>query len=117
MGSNDCLASWCRDDDWCTITCTAEIIGKKWHPVIVHRLLTNGPSGFNVLKQAVNDIFSNVLSNNLEDLEEKELVNREIINEKPFRVEYSLTGRGENLAPIIKAMSDWDETHARPELS
>ena len=77
----------------------------------------NGPSGFNALKQAVNGISSNVLSNSLEDLEENELVNREIVNEKPFRVEYSLTDRGEDLAPIIEAMSDWGETHARPELS
>ncbi|WP_254538729.1 winged helix-turn-helix transcriptional regulator [Halomarina litorea] len=117
MGTDECLAGWCHDDEWCTITCTAAIIGKKWHPVIVHRLLVNGPSGFNALKRAVDGISSNVLSNSLDDLEGNELVHREVVSDKPFRVEYSLTERGEDLAPIIEAMSDWGETHARPECS
>lgn len=113
MASSDCLAEWYHDDDWCAITCTAEIIGEKWHPVIVHRLLVNGPLGFNALKEAVDGISSNVLSNNLGDLEENGLVNREITSEKPFRVEYSLTEQGEDLTPIIKAMGGWGEKHAR----
>lgn len=111
MASDDCLAGWCRDDDWCGITCTAEILGKKWHPVIVHRLLSNGALGFNALKESVDGISSNVLSNSLEDLEENDLVDREIVSEKPFRVEYSLTDRGKELEPIIEAMEAWGDTH------
>ncbi|WP_435067152.1 winged helix-turn-helix transcriptional regulator [Haloplanus sp. C73] len=114
MASSDCLAEWCRDEDWCTITCTAEIIGKKWHPVIVHRLLVNEALGFNALEEAVGGISSNVLSNSLDDLEANGLVNREIVSEKPFRVEYSLTDPGEDLAPLIEAMGEWGEKHARP---
>lgn len=114
MADSGCLAEWCQDDDWCTITCTADILGKKWYPVIVHRLLVNEPLGFNALKGEVNGISSNVLSNNLDDLEENGLVNREIVSEKPFRVEYSLTERGEDLAPIIEAMGEWGKKHARP---
>mgnify|MGYP000082526806 CR=1 FL=1 len=114
MSGSDCLAQWCHDEDWCRITCTAEIIGKKWYPVIVHRLLVNGPLGFNALKDAVDGISSNVLSNNLDDLESNGLVNREIVSEKPFRVEYSLTERGSDLEPIIEAMGQWGEKHAKP---
>jgi DNA-binding HxlR family transcriptional regulator len=33
------------------VTATATLIGKKCHPVIVHRLLEHGPSGFNELKE------------------------------------------------------------------
>lgn len=114
MSQSDCLAEWCRDEEWCAITCAAEIIGKKWHPVIVHRLLVNGPLGFNALKDRVGGISSTVLSNNLDSLEENGLVERTIVSEKPFRVEYSLTDRGTDLAPIIEAMGEWGERHAKP---
>ena len=101
------LPVWCAGEDWCPITTTATLIGKKWHPVIIHRLLKNGPLGFNALKEEVDGISSKVLSDSLEDLEQKTLVDRAIISEKPFRVEYSLTERGESLGPVIYEMRDW----------
>jgi DNA-binding HxlR family transcriptional regulator len=109
------LQIWCAGDDWCAVTTTATLIGKKWHPVIVHRLLKNGPLGFNALKEEVDGISSKVLSDSLSDLEEATLVDREIVNEKPFRVEYSLTDRGQDLEDVIFAMQDWGEKHLMPE--
>ncbi|MFB6299864.1 MAG: winged helix-turn-helix transcriptional regulator [Halobacteriales archaeon] len=109
--SGDPLPVWCAGEDWCPITTTATLIGKKWHPVIVHRLLQNGPLGFNDLKTEVDGISSKVLSDSLEDLEEKTLVDRTIVSEKPFRVQYSLTERGKSLEPVITAMAQWGEEH------
>ena len=112
----DELEVWCAGEEWCPVTTTASLIGKKWHPVIVHRLLEHGPSGFNELQEAVDGISSKVLSDSLEDLEDNQLVEREIISEKPFRVQYSLTGYGESLEPVIYAMRDWGmEYLAEPE--
>ncbi|WP_123533349.1 winged helix-turn-helix transcriptional regulator [Halosimplex salinum] len=105
------LEVWCAGEEWCPVTTTATLIGKKWHPVIVHRLLENGPSGFNELQEDVDGISSKVLSDSLEDLEENGLVNREIISEKPFRVNYSLTDHGESLRPVIHAMRDWGKQY------
>ena len=108
------MAVWCVGKEWCPITTTAGLIGKKWHPVIVHRLIESGPLGFNALKGEVDGISSKVLSDSLEDLEEKTLVNRTIVSEKPFRVEYSLTDRGESLKPVIQAMDEWGRQHLQP---
>lgn len=108
------LAMWCAGEEWCPITTTAMLIGKKWHPVIVHRLLDAGPLGFNALKAEGDGISSKVLSDSLDDLEEKSLVDREIVSEKPFRVEYSLTDRGEDLKDVIGAMAEWGNTHLMP---
>lgn len=101
------LEVWCAGEEWCPVTTTASLICKKWHPVIVHRLLEHGPSGFNELEKNVDGISSKVLSESLDDLEEHSLVDREIVSEKPFRVQYSLTAHGESLAPVIYAMRDW----------
>lgn len=105
------LEVWCAGEEWCPVTTTSSLIGKKWHPVIIHRLLEHGPSGFNELKENVDGISSKVLSDSLDDLGEKRLVEREIISEKPFRVQYSLSGHGESLEPVIYAMRDWGLEH------
>jgi len=105
------LSVWCAGEEWCPITTTASLIGKKWHPVIVHRLLEHGPSGFNELKGNVDGISSKVLSDSLEDLQEKGLVDREVISEQPFRVNYSLTARGASLEPVIDEMAKWGQEH------
>ena len=105
------LEVWCAGEEWCPITTTAALIGKKWHPVLVHRLLEHGPSGFNELKENVDGISSKVLSDSLEDLQENGLVNREVISEQPFRVQYSLTERGASLESVINAMREWGQSH------
>ncbi|WP_226483293.1 winged helix-turn-helix transcriptional regulator [Natrinema amylolyticum] len=105
------LKVWCTGEDWCPITSTATLIGRKWHTVVIHRLLANGPLGFNALKEEVGGISSKVLSDVLEDLEQKQLIDREIVNEKPVRVEYSLTDIGESLEPVIQEMAHWGEAH------
>lgn len=105
------LAVWCAGEEWCPITSTATMLGKKWHCVIIHRLLENGPLGFSALQTEVDGISSKVLSDTLEDLEEKRLVDRAIVNEKPVRVEYSLTDTGTSLEPLILEMRDWGLEH------
>lgn len=110
MSTDEPLEVWCAGEEWCPITATATILGKKWNPVIIHRLLDE-PRGFNDLQRAVDGISSKVLSDSLENLEERELVEREVVSEKPFRVQYSLTERGESLESIINDMREWGELH------
>lgn len=93
------------------LTTTATILGKKWHPVIVAELLEAGPLGFNDLKGRVTGISDKVLSESLDDLEERGLVERTVLDDKPVRVEYSLTDRGEQLEVVITVMEEWGERY------
>ena len=111
---DDCLAVWCAGDDWCAVTCAMDVIGKKWHPVIIHRLLQHDALRFNELSEEVGGITNKMLSQSLEDLEEKELVNREIVSKKPVAVEYSLTERGRSLQPVIDSLEEWGKTYLQP---
>ncbi|WP_435345968.1 winged helix-turn-helix transcriptional regulator [Haloarchaeobius sp. HRN-SO-5] len=111
---DECLAVWCAGDDWCAVTCTIDVIGKKWHPVIVHRLLRHDALRFNELSDEVGAITNKMLSQSLEDLEENGLVDREIVREKPVAVEYSLTERGRSLEPVIDSLEEWGKTYLRP---
>lgn len=102
-----------KDDtaEWCPVARTAKIISKKWHPIIVYYLIDEGGKGFNELKEKVNGISSKVLSESLDDLEQKEIVNRNIISEKPFRVKYEITEKGKDLEKIIRGMETWGDKH------
>lgn len=105
------LEVWCAGEEWCPVTTTSSLICKKWHPVILHRLLEHGPSGFNELKGNVDGISSKVLSDSLDDLGENSLVRRDVVSEKPFRVQYSLTPLGASLESVIYEMRDWGLEH------
>lgn len=111
---DECSAVWCAGDEWCAITCTMDVIGRKWHPVIVDRLLQHDALRFNELSEEVGTITNKMLSQSLGDLEEKDLVEREIVNEQPVAVEYSLTERGQTLEPVIDSLQEWGESHLQP---
>ncbi len=114
VDEDDCLAVWCAGDEWCAVTCAMAVIGNKWHPVIVHRLLEHDTLRFNELGEQAGAITNKVLSRSLEDLEEKGLVDRTVVREKPVAVEYALTERGRSLEPVIEALREWGRHHLRP---
>jgi DNA-binding HxlR family transcriptional regulator len=91
-----------------------DILGRKWHLRIVYHLLENESLGFSQLKESVADISSKMLSESLSSLEEHGLVDRQIVNEQPVRVEYSLTESGRALEPTIESLIEWDAVHDDP---
>ncbi|RCU44376.1 transcriptional regulator [Haloplanus salinus] len=95
-----------------TLISMADVLGRKWHLVILHELLTEGAMGFGELKGEIDHISSKVLSDSLDRLEtEHDLVERRIVSEKPVRVEYAMTDRGRDLAPIVTRIHEWGVEH------
>jgi len=88
-----------------------EILGKKWHPLLVHTLLTEGPLGFNDMKSRIDGISDKVLSEALDDLQDAGVVVRDVIDDKPVRVNYSLTPAGQDLEPVIEGLLEWSREH------
>jgi DNA-binding HxlR family transcriptional regulator len=91
-----------------------EVIGRKWHPVIIHRLLDDGPLRFNELADEVGAVTNKVLTSSLKDLQEKFLVERTLLNDQPVEVEYALTERGQSLEPVIDSLEGWGKAHLQP---
>jgi len=111
--SEDKIPAWCAGEEWCPMTAASNIIGKKWHPVIISMLL-DAERGFNELKNEVKGISGKVLSENLEELQEKNLVKKNVVSEKPLRVKYSLTSAGRSLKPVLDELNDWAVEHLEP---
>lgn len=100
-----------EDVDWRAVRITLDHIGHKWHPSILDELLTDSPQRFSELEDRLNGISSATLSNSLEGLQEKELVDRKVLETKPVRVEYEITERGQSLESVINSLKQWGKTH------
>lgn len=83
------------------------MIGRKWILVIVYHLLCEGPLGFSALKDRIDGISSKMLSESLDAAEGAGLVEREVVSDRPVRVEYTLTDRGAALEGLIGEMAQW----------
>ena len=90
----------------CPVSVTTSVIGGKWKGVILYHL-TCGPKRYNELRRLLPRISQRVLTLQLRELEQDGVVHREVYEEVPPRVEYSLTSLGNTLKPIIFAMRDW----------
>lgn len=109
----DRLPTWCGADDWCPMIAASMILGRKWHPVIIHRLLESDPLRFGELDGRIQGVSGKVLSESLTDLEEKGLVDRQVVAEKPIEVEYSPTPQGRALGDAIEALHQWGRSYLR----
>lgn len=67
--------------------------------------------GFAALQSRIDTISSKVLSDNLTKLEEVGFLTREIVQQKPVRVEYALTPTGEGLEHLLLVMLDWSHEY------
>jgi len=89
----------------------SDLMGHKWHPVILHQLMSQGSLTFSGLQSAIDDVSNKMLSDSLSRLESEGLVDREVVNEKPVRVTYTLTDQGRALEDVLDPMIRWGREH------
>lgn len=83
-----------------------EILGKRWTALIL-KVLLDGPTRFNELADELQVVADRVLSERLKELEAEGIITRRIYAEVPARVEYRLTAKGCDLAPVVEAIESW----------
>jgi DNA-binding HxlR family transcriptional regulator len=99
----------------CPVTRAMSIIGGKWKPIILN-CIRDRVMRFGKLKQIIPAISGKVLSQELKELECYELIKRIEYSEMPPRVEYSLTGAGKTLLPILYELAAWGKTHTAKKI-
>lgn len=91
----------------CSTSLAMHFIGGKWKSVILIHLV-GGELRYNELRKKIPLITERALSLQLKQLEEDELIEREVYTHKaPLKVGYRLTSFGKTLAPVLKGISDW----------
>ena len=94
----------------CTLNFAFSAISGKWKPYILWYLHStpNGVCRYGELKRLVPyDISHKIFTQQLQELEAYNVIKRTEYDEKPKRVEYSLTEEGRLLIPVILYMRDW----------
>jgi len=86
------------------------IIRGKWKAVIMCHL-NKGPKRFLQLHRITAGISQKVLMNQLQELENEDLIIKEVVCEKPLHVEYRLSEKGVDLYPAIEILEVWAKKH------
>lgn len=94
----------------CPVSAMLELIGGKWKPVILYCLRAD-TRRFGEIAVRIPAISRKVLTHQLKELEEDNLVIRKEYSEMPPRVEYSLSALGKSMAPILAEMEKWGTEH------
>ena len=89
----------------CPIDNSLKIIGKKFTMHILRNILLLKQKKFNEFLRSIEGINTKTLSIRLREMESEGLIMRKIIDERPLRVEYSLTEKGKSLEPILVQMA------------
>ncbi|HJJ50559.1 MAG TPA: helix-turn-helix domain-containing protein [Methanocorpusculum sp.] len=92
---------------FCPLHGILDTISKKWTLMIIVVIGNTGSVGFNELKRGLCDVSSKTLSVALKGLEEKELVERQVLDTNPPTVRYHLTVLGWELRELLIPLLTW----------
>lgn len=85
----------------CPYSTSQKIFSGKWNIVIMH-ILIEKPYRFGELQRALSGITQTTLTKQLRFLEEYKMIHREVYQEIPPKVEYSLTDMGKEFLPVLE---------------
>jgi DNA-binding HxlR family transcriptional regulator len=86
---------------------TLSIIGGKWKMVIMFWLSKCEVMRYGELKKSIKGITHKMLSSQLKELENDNIIIRKEYSQIPPKVEYFLSERGWSLMPILNEMCHW----------
>jgi DNA-binding HxlR family transcriptional regulator len=94
----------------CPLTAALAAIGGKWKLIIVY-WLAESPKHFAALRKAMPGISQKVLTQQLRELMNDGIVNREPKGAVPAPVEYSLSDYGRSVLPLVEDVRLWGRSH------
>ena len=96
----------------CGFELTLELVGGKWKGLILWKLQEKGVLRYGELSREVKGITQKMLTQQLKEMEENNLIIRTVYSQIPPKVEYSLSEYGKELGNIFIAMKDWGVKYA-----
>ena len=94
----------------CPVAATLELIGGKYKSLILWHLM-NGKLRFGELRRLIPQATPKMLTQQLRELEDDDLIIRTVYPVVPPKVEYSLTNIGSSIRPILTSIYDWGKDY------
>ena len=97
----------------CKVDTALEAIVGKWKHKILFHMINQEKIRFNELKRSIPGITQKMLTSQLRELEQHDLIIRKVYAQVPPKVEYFLSEHGKSLIPLLSMMNDWGEQHVK----
>jgi DNA-binding HxlR family transcriptional regulator len=94
----------------CPLTAALAALGGKWKLIIIY-WLAESPKHFAALRKTIPNISQKVLTQQLRELMNDGIVNRDPKGAIPAPVEYSLTDYGKSVLPLVEDVRLWGRRH------
>ncbi|PKB00373.1 HxlR family transcriptional regulator [Flavobacteriaceae bacterium MAR_2009_75] len=91
---------------------TLDVIGGKWKLLILISIW-EGNKHFREIERSIPKLSTKVLSKELKDMEENQLITRTILNGFPVRTEYRPTEHSKTLEKVIFELYNWGVNHRK----
>lgn len=97
----------------CKVDEALSILVGKWKPIILFHLFNEGTLRFSELKRLMPEITQKMLTKQLRELEDEDIIERVVYPQVPPKVEYSISEYGKSLKPILNIMHEWGSKHTK----
>lgn len=94
-----------ENENGCPAEGLLKSLSGKWKPQIFKHA-TEGPIRFNSLLRQLEGSNKQSLSIALKELEENDLLKKNVITLKPLHIEYTLTEKGTSLIPVFQQLEN-----------
>ena len=97
----------------CPVSVSLEIFGDRWSLLIIRDMMVRGYGTFKEFQNSGEGIATNILSDRLDRLERAGIISAEADQEDARRVNYRLTEKGIDLAPVMLELLIWGARHQK----
>lgn len=105
MGYTRSTTLSCENND-CSVEAALAIVGGKWKLKIYRSIRFKKVLRFSEIRDTLGKISDKILTAQLREMEQDNLLTRIVFSEAPLRVEYKLTTLGESLEPVFFALEE-----------
>jgi len=95
----------------CPVSVSLEILGDRWSLLIIRDLMVRGYRTFKEFHTAGEGIATNILADRLSRLETANIIAAEVEASDARRINYRLTEKGIDLAPVLLELLIWGARH------
>ena len=101
----------------CPVSISLELLGDRWSLLIIRDLMVRGFRRFKDFQESGERIASNILADRLHKLERRGIIGTEPDEADARKVNYRLTEKGIDLAPLLLEMLIWGARHEKTAAS
>jgi DNA-binding HxlR family transcriptional regulator len=95
----------------CPVSISLEMLGDRWSLLIIRDLMVRGFRTFKEFQESGEGIATNILTDRLKKLERAGIISAEEEKSDRRRVNYRLTEKGIDLAPVVLELLLWGARH------